>query len=65
MLGKVDPRPTIRNIDIEIFRMVNLNVNPEKVFPIVECVNTFLCGLMTGIAVEQPSRMTMKDAVHD
>lgn len=43
-------------------------MNPDKFFPLIECVNTFLCGLMTGlavyvVAVEQPSRMTMKDAV--
>ena len=44
------------------------NFDPEKIFPLIEFINTFLCGLMTGIAmyvvaVEQPSRMTMKDPV--
>lgn len=44
------------------------NFDPTKIFPLVEFINTFLCGLMTGIAiyvvaVEQPSRMTMKDPV--
>ena len=80
MFEKVDPRPKINvrelvvrehkeSLNYNFFRIVNLNVNPEKVFTIVECVNTFFCGLrMTGIAVyvvavEQPSRMTMKDAV--
>lgn len=78
MFGKVDPRSMInasfsdqktrRELSVGILRMTSLNLNPEKVFPIVECVNTFLCGLMTGIAVyvvavEQPSRMTLKDPV--
>lgn len=49
-------------------KMASVNMNPEKIFPLIECINTFLCGLMTGIAVyvvavEQPSRMSMKDPV--
>ena len=48
--------------------MASVNMNPEKIFPLIECINTFLCGLMTRIAVyvvavEQPSRMSMKDPV--
>ena len=50
------------------FSINSFNFNFEKAFPVIEYINTFLCGLMTGIAmyvvaVEQPSRMSMKDPV--
>lgn len=44
------------------------SLTPQKIFPMIEFITTFTCGILTGIAlyvivIEQPSRMTMKDPV--
>ena len=44
------------------------SLTPQKIFPMIEFITTFTCGILTGIAlyviaIEQPSRMTMKDPI--